>query len=592
MVACGQFVGSWWLVDRVQSAGEADLRVELFSRAQLVTDGLAVVQAAIPTVREVRLRRLTGTENQRVSVLSEDGQTVWDSHPNAPRLVDEWPLDQIRAGLADGRSETQQASAVFDERAQYVAVPANVAGSEGGYVVVSAPLSRAATGRLELVAALAAVGLCITAGAGAVSLWMARRVTSSVRRVARQAEQLADGDVSQPLEVSHAEECEQLVISLNRIAEQLRERMDAVTREEHEREAVLSSVAEGVLAVDTDYRVMSLNRVACSFLGLQSHSALGRRLDEVIRNSDLRRFVDQVLAADASAGAELLLALGAGRLLKAQGTALRDGQGRATGAVIVLNDVTRLRKLESLRREFVANVSHELKTPVTSIQGFVETLLDGALADGEAAERFLRIIARQADRLNSIIDDLLSLSKIERDAQAGEIALEVGPILEVLQAALVDCQVKADERQIELVLDCAAGLSGRINARLLEQAVTNLVDNAVKYSEPGHRVLVETRAEGGELAISVRDQGCGISAQHLERVFERFYRVDKARSRSAGGTGLGLSIVKHIVHAHGGRVSVESQVGQGSVFTIHLPAVDSPAENAEPLAETGVGTRE
>jgi len=227
-------------------------------------------------------------------------------------------------------------------------------------------------------------------------------------------------------------------------------------------------------------------------------------------------------------------------------------------------------ELENIRRDFVANVSHELRTPITSIKGFVETLQENAPDDPETSRHFLRIIARQADRLNAIIEDLLSLSRIERDAEQHDIRMEPALIRDVLEAALQTCRVKADSRKITFRLDCSVDLEANINRDLLEQAVINLLDNAVKYSPEGGVVTLSAGAEDGGIYIRVTDHGCGIPHEHLPRLFERFYRVDKDRSRELGGTGLGLAIVKHIVTAHGGQVAVESTVGKGSIFTLFL----------------------
>jgi two-component system phosphate regulon sensor histidine kinase PhoR len=227
--------------------------------------------------------------------------------------------------------------------------------------------------------------------------------------------------------------------------------------------------------------------------------------------------------------------------------------------------------MAELRRQFVANVSHELRTPITSIKGFVETLQDGAMNDPEDAERFLKILARQTDRLNAIVEDLLTLSSLDEDGSGRGIIREDGPIGDVLENAVQVCEVKAAAKQIEVHLRCGDHLVSKINAPLLEQAVVNLVDNAIKYGPDGSIVHVEARAEKGDVVIHVRDSGDGIDAQHLSRLFERFYRVDEARSRELGGTGLGLAITKHIVGLHRGRVHVESAKGQGSTFSIYLP---------------------
>jgi two-component system phosphate regulon sensor histidine kinase PhoR len=291
-----------------------------------------------------------------------------------------------------------------------------------------------------------------------------------------------------------------------------------------------------------------------------------------VRHPDLQNFVTRALASSRQVDGEIILRdNGRDRLLQVRGTTLRDPQGKAFGALIVFNDVTRLRRLEQARRDFVANVSHELKTPITSIKGFVETLLDGAIREPDNALNFLQIIARHAERLNEIIDDLLSLSRIEQDSEQGKITLSHDPMKGVLHEAIQVCQERAAAKAIEIDLECPDDLAAEINSPLLSQAVVNLIDNAVKYSPPKRPVHVEAREEMGEVIILVRDHGPGIAPEHLPRLFERFYRVDGGRSRKEGGTGLGLAIVKHIAQAHGGYVTLQSAPGKGSTFLIHLP---------------------
>jgi two-component system phosphate regulon sensor histidine kinase PhoR len=258
-------------------------------------------------------------------------------------------------------------------------------------------------------------------------------------------------------------------------------------------------------------------------------------------------------------------------MLNGHSTALYDEEGHRMGVLLVLNDVTRLRKLENVRRDFVANVSHEIKTPIAAIQGFVETLREGAMENKEDSERFLEIIQKHVRRLNAIIEDLLSLSRIEEEEGNQEIVLSQGRVRDVLSTAVQVSQVKATPTNIRMTLSCREDLMAEINPPLLEQAVVNLLDNAIKYSENGSTVRVEAKRSDEEIIISVRDEGCGIEKRHIPRLFERFYRVDKARSRKLGGTGLGLAIVKHVTQAHGGHVTVESTPGKGSVFNLHLP---------------------
>ncbi len=237
----------------------------------------------------------------------------------------------------------------------------------------------------------------------------------------------------------------------------------------------------------------------------------------------------------------------------------------------------RLKELEDIRREFVANVSHELKTPVTSIRGFAETLRDDSEADPRLAKQYLEIIAAQAGRLSSIIEDLLQLSRIEQETHGGgTIEHSCSEIRPLIESAVAILSTTAREKKIGLAIVCTEGLTADINAPLLEQAIVNLIDNAIKYSGEGRPVRVEARPDGNSVRIDVCDEGLGIAAEHLPRIFERFYRVDKGRSRKLGGTGLGLAIVKHIVHLHGGSVSVKSEMGKGSTFTILIPIIENP----------------
>jgi len=241
-----------------------------------------------------------------------------------------------------------------------------------------------------------------------------------------------------------------------------------------------------------------------------------------------------------------------------------------TMAVQLEERLRSLNRLEKIRRDFVANVSHELKTPITSIKGFVETLLDGAINDPAEADRFLKIVSKQANRLNAIIEDLLALSRLEQGGETDVDMQSVG-LSGLLHSAAEACSRRAGQKDITINVDCRDGLSAVINPQLIEQALINLIGNAVKYSEADSAVVVHAYTEADETILSVKDQGCGIEDKHIDRLFERFYRVDKGRSRQEGSTGLGLAIVKHIAQVHGGRVDVQSTFGQGSVFSIFLP---------------------
>jgi two-component system, OmpR family, phosphate regulon sensor histidine kinase PhoR len=237
------------------------------------------------------------------------------------------------------------------------------------------------------------------------------------------------------------------------------------------------------------------------------------------------------------------------------------------------NQMDKINKLENIRRDFIANVSHELRTPITSIKGYAETLIDETLDDKERAEHFINTILKQANRLNSIIEDLLSLSSLEQESKESELITENTSIVDIINSAVQLCSIKAESKDIKLKFSCPENIKAVVNAPLIEQAIVNLVDNAIKYSPERSEILIEGLSDNNEVVIKVLDQGCGIPEEHLPRIFERFYRVDKARSRKLGGTGLGLAIVKHISQIHGGYATVESIIDSGSTFSIHLPLI-------------------
>lgn len=420
---------------------------------------------------------------------------------------------------------------------------------------------------------IAAGAVVVVGMAGAVSWWLSQRIVQPIARMKQSAVRFAAGEVSQPMEVPQSLELAELAEALNQMASQLDHRIRTATEQRNEREAILSSMMEGVIAVDSQQRIISMNRAAAELFGAQPAQVQGKSIRHAVRNQRLVDLIAQAQQDSESISQELVLQNAAGEIvLQAHAAALRDARGAVMGVVVVLDDITSMRRLERVRSDFVANVSHELRTPITSIKGFVETLLSGETSE-EDRQRFLEIVARQADRLNAIIRDLLMLSRLEQDEADSDSILSPGPVLPVIQSAVQLCGRAAIAKGVKISVTCSPQLRARINAPLLEQGLTNLMDNAIKYSEQGGEVEVRAERIGEELQLSVTDHGCGIAAEHLPRLFERFYRVDKARSRQLGGTGLGLAIVKHIAQTHGGRIEVESKPAAGSTFRIKLPAL-------------------
>ena len=518
-------------------------------------------------------KELGNTTDTRITVILPNGKVVGETEESPERMDAHSDRPEIIAALAGQVGWATRYSNTLHEQRAYAAVPlyekADIIGALRTSVSIKS-IDEALHGvlvRIALFCAVAAVLLAV------ISFLMVRRIVRPLEVLGDAAERLAQGELSRKLPVSNIREIGTLAESLNRMAAALDDKLRDIMNQGNEREAILSSMAEGVLAIDSDERLLRINDVAAKLLGIDPAAAQGRLLQEVVRSHELQALLEGVLRQRWAKEEEIVLrGDGCERNVHAQGTVLKDAHG-TIGAVAILHEVTQLKKLEKVRRDFVANVSHELRTPVTSIKGFVETLLDGAMNNPQELQRFLQIVAVQTDRLNAIIEDLLTLSRIEQEEEKAEIAMGQSPVRGVLETAIEVCRMKAAEKKIQLEMNCDDGLTAAMNAPLLEQAVINLIDNAIKYSYPEQPIRLSAERANGEVVIRVQDQGCGIGREHLPRIFERFYRVDKARSRKLGGTGLGLAIVKHIAQAHGGRATVESLLGKGSTFSIHLPVL-------------------
>jgi two-component system, OmpR family, phosphate regulon sensor histidine kinase PhoR len=559
---------------------------ELLARAQLVR---ADVDARYRTMTGQALQdfvtSLGRASSTRITVIAAGqpgvtvGTVVADSSVSDPSTMADHINGpdyraEIHAALRGGTGLAIRPSPTLGVNMMYLALPLREDGRIVDVVRVAVPLTAVNEALDSLYTRIIVSALLVALVAAAIGLYVSRRISGQMREIKAGAERIAAGDFSHQVIVPRTEEFAVVAESLNHMASELDDKLRTLTQERNEREAVLSSMVEGVLAVDTEERLIAVNAAAARLLDTEPAEAEGKSIQEVVRNPDLQRVVAQTLRGQRPVEADVVMRVGAeDRDLQANGTLLHADRDTMSvvGAVVVLNDVTRLKRLEAVRRDFVANVSHELKTPVTSIKGFAETLEDGALDDPEAARRFVRIIAGQADRLNSIIEDLLALSTLEQSQDSPLLQIEEADLCDVVGVALDVCGPKAEAKNIRLRQTCPRSLLAPVSPPLLEQAVVNLIDNAVKYSQEDSTVDVILESTSDELVISVVDRGLGVAREHLPRLFERFYRVDSARSRDLGGTGLGLAIVKHIAQIHGGRVSVDSVVGQGSTFRIHLP---------------------
>jgi two-component system phosphate regulon sensor histidine kinase PhoR len=513
------------------------------------------------------------TASTRITVILPWGKVVGDSDHDPAQMDNHFDRPEIAAALKGSRGVATRVSPTLGKEMMYVALALKKDQRTLGVLRTSIPVDDIGKTLDAIQKRIAFAGLIIAALAALLSLLLSHRIRRPIDDIEKGAESFARGEFDVHLPSSGVAEIEGLSETMKHMAGELREQIQTITEQRNELEAVLSSMVEGVFGVDQEERLLGMNPSAARILECNPAAAQGRTIQEVIRLSELQRFVVGALSSEEPVEKDVVLYGEAERIVRAHGAPLRDAEGKRVGVLIVLNDVTRLAKLENIRKDFVANVSHEIKTPITAIKGFVETLQEGQNQDPEDVRRFLGIIHRHVDRLEAIVEDLLALSRIEKEAETEEITLEEHLVRVILARAIQACENKAEAKKIRLELDCREDLKGRVNPALLEQAVVNLIDNAINYTEEGKSVTIRAREGEQEILIQVEDHGSGIERKHLDRIFERFYRVDKSRSRKLGGTGLGLSIVKHIMEAHGSRVSVESQPGRGSTFTLHLPSL-------------------
>jgi len=565
---------TWYCSGAFRNFYYLQTRSELLSVANFAAEQ---VSAAFDTSRTEQLDELckrlgrAGKGRTRVTVILPSGTVVADSDEDPIQMKDHSNRPEINDALENGFGWKLRPSPTLGIKMMYVAIPIKRQTEVLAVVRTSVAATAIDQALREMYTKILWGGFAIALCAAVLSYVISSSISRPVVNMEQIAQRFAEGQLDLRVPITGPAELAALANALNEMARQLYDKINTVTSQRNELEAVLSSMIEGVVAVNHQGHIMSMNRAAADLLNVDPEQVKGRNIEEAVREVDIQKFVRRMLKKNEPAEAEISIQVEGERFLQLQGASLPDVADGKTGAVVVLHDITRMRRLENVRRDFVANVSHELKTPVTSIQGFVEALSEGGIDDPEQTNRYLGIIARHSDRLNSIIEDLLSLSRLEEDQGQRRIQFDSAPLRPLLVAAVDLLSTKAERHKVKVELICKDDIEVKMNSALIEQAVFNLVDNAIKYSKAEDTVTVSAQQSATEVIISVKDQGCGIGKEHLPRLFERFYVVDKGRSRKLGGTGLGLAIVKHITQVHNGSVTVESSPGIGSTFAIHLP---------------------
>jgi len=507
---------------------------------------------------------------RRFTIVAPDGRVLADSAASGPQLAtleNHSQRPEVTQAIAFGRGSDIRRSATVGDDLLYVAVAIRRGGRLLGVSRIARPVVRVeqevARLRRSIVWALA-IAFLLTA---VLALALSASLAGPLRQIMDSARRFAAGDLSARSRVDRADEMGELARILNHSADQLQARLTELARERARADAILSSMDEGLLAVDHQGTVLLANESLCRGLSLR-HPA-GRHYLEAVRQSEVAALVEEVLRTGARREAEVHVHH-VRRVYALLGGPFPGMEGAPHGAVVTFHDITDRRRVEQIRRDFVANASHELRTPLTSIRGFVEALEDGALTEPANAQRFLAKIRLHAERMAALVGDLLELSRLESGERPPRWEW-VAP-MEIVEDVVASLGELAASKQMTLSARDAGVPEVETDGERLRRILENIVENAIKYTPAGGTVEVTAQEAGGSAVVVVQDDGPGIAAEHLPRIFERFYRVDKARSRAIGGTGLGLAIVRHLAESIGARVSVSSDVGVGTRFTVTVPA--------------------
>ena len=549
---------------------------------RLVSHSLAPLLASGQTgVIDAQVKKMGAAIGNRVTIMREDGVVIGDSEAEPAKMENHRHRPEFVKAIDQGEGVSSRPSATIHTDLLYFAQPmedledhpVRGPGGERYYARLAVHLSQLHHNLDVFYAGLAAAALVAILAAGGICFYFARRNAEPISDLTHFADALSRGELQRRTLRDEKGEIATLATSLNTMAESLSGLVEQTNKDKAELLTILSSMSEGVIATDTRQRILIVNDAAGRLLGFDTHAAAGKALWEVVRNDQVIKAAGEVLE-----GAQRkLISVGPLSMRHLDVTLCTfpppsdaPGARPAQGLVIVAHDITQSFQYQELRKEFVANVSHELRTPLSVIKGFVETLQDGAWQDQRKAPEYLATIHRHTDQLTNLVSDLLELSKLEgttltpRSAPA-ELNLIVRKTAELLTPA-----VQKKQQTLALHLDTSLPtLKG--NPDYIERAVANLIDNASKYTPEGGKIDVTTRPCGQYAVIEVSDNGIGVPAEDIPRIFERFYRVDRSRSREMGGTGLGLSIVKHVAQVHGGQIEVESTPGKGSTFRLKLP---------------------
>ena len=545
-----------WLSDRLLK--EVELVREVIPSLEEVEDVKQLDDLIVNYGDKLDIR-LTVVDNKGLVLSdSKEDPSVMDNHRYRP---------EIQKALREESGQERRYSSTIEAEMHYLALPIYQEGEVVGVIRGAMDIEQLDSLYQDLWRRLFQIGVAALLISILLSIKFASQITEPLRDMTAAAEKIAAGFLDQKLVVKTRDEIGKLGTVFNRMVTRIQDQIDKISSEKSKVTAILSSIGDGIVAVNKNREIIMLNRAAEDMFGVKEGQVLGNPSIQVLRNHKLEEMIAYSLEEVETFTEEVELLLPEEKLFRISLAPIHR-EGEVKGSVISLRDITEIRDLQQMRTEFVGNVTHELKTPLTSIKGYVETLIESD-PDPETYQSFLKVIADETERLDRLITDTLDLSKIETARQLAGEKISVKEIVEDIRPIL---KPQAKESEVDLEFDLQSDLPTVTGDKdKLAQALINLIDNGIKYTPVGGKVEVRSYEKEAEIAIEVKDNGIGIPEKDLSRIFERFYRVDKARSRRRGGTGLGLSIVKHIIKLHRGKIEVESELEVGSKFIVRLP---------------------
>jgi two-component system phosphate regulon sensor histidine kinase PhoR len=551
--------------NQIRAKLEAQVENELMANARIVD---------LYPMKEIQSRaeEIARIARARVTILDREGMIVAETDRDAAALGGHLERPEIQEARVRGRGTATRYSQTLREEMMYVALPIPKGQEIAGYIRLARPLVEVRKSVEEFTGILLKSFVIVLITSVIMAFLFSKRLTSPIRDMEHFTERLRRGEAPGTLMIRSSDEIGQLAENINYMVDELQKRIAALQEEKAKVEAAFSSALDGVLILDPQGRIETVNRGMRTMIGERYRDIVGKTPLEAFRNIGLQKALDQYRSGGTLVSQVIELGEGEPVMLDVSITPVRGVDAAEGKTMLVFHDLTRLKKLERMRVDFVANVTHEIKTPLTAILGYVETLQEGAIDDRETARKFLCTIARHAERLNRLVEDLLTISNTE----LGEIhfSFESVALSGIAQSVLHMIQQKADEKKIRIASAIPEDLPLiRADRDRLSQVLINVLDNAVKFTPEGGTVsLSAAPAAGSEVVVKIADTGIGVPRDEIPRLGERFYRVDKTRSRELGGTGLGLSIVKHLMTAHKGRIEIESLLGRGTTVSLYFPA--------------------